>query len=88
MCKVLDAREKRGLQQGIQQGEKRLRDLMRILADNGYSMEEIFAMTSEEKNTEELYKKYGILQAHVKEYGKIGAVSLYLTSPQFVIVLL
>lgn len=64
MCKVLDERERRGLQQGIQQGiqqgEKRIRDLMRILADKGYSMEEIFVMTSEEKNTEALYKEYGI----------------------------
>lgn len=53
MCKVLDAREKRG--------EKHVIALMHILANKGYSMEEILAMTSEEKDREKLYREYGIV---------------------------
>lgn len=53
MCKVLDAREKRGAMQ--------LHDLMCILADKGYPMKEILIMTSEEKTREKLYKEYGIV---------------------------
>lgn len=52
MCKVLDAREKRGAKHVI--------TLMHILANKGYSMEEILAMTSEEKDREKLYREYGI----------------------------
>lgn len=65
MCKVLDAREargeKRGLQQGLQQGTMQLYNLMRILAEKGYQMEEILAMTAEDAAREKLYRKYGIL---------------------------
>lgn len=69
MCKVLDAREKRGLEQGIKQGLKQglkqgtmqLHELMVILAGKGYQMEEILAMTAEDEAREKLYKEYGIV---------------------------
>ena len=57
MCKVLDAREKRGEKRGAIQ----LYDLICILADKGYPMKEILAMTSEEKVREKLYREYGIV---------------------------
>ncbi len=57
MCKVLDAREKRGIKQGATQ----VYELMRILAEQGYSMEEILTMTEEEDAREKLYKEYGIV---------------------------
>ena len=53
MCKVLDAREKRG--------EKRMHELLRILSEQGYPMEEILAMTSEDAGREKLYRQYGIV---------------------------
>lgn len=56
MCKVLDAREKRG----IKQGATRVHDLMRILSEQGYPLEEILAMTEKEEDREKLYKQYGI----------------------------
>lgn len=52
MCKVLDAREKRGV--------RRFRDLIRILSEQGYPMEQILAMTEEEVDREKLYKQYDI----------------------------
>ena len=61
MCKVLDAREKRGEKRGLQQGMQKGMQLMRILVDKGYAMEEIFAMTSKEENLEQLCKEYGIV---------------------------
>lgn len=69
MCKVLDAREKRGekrgLEQGLKQGTMQLYDLMRILAEKGYRLEEILAMTAEDEARKKLYKEYGIsLSSH------------------------
>lgn len=61
MCKVLDAREQRGLQQGIQQGAERIHELMRILAGEGYQLEEILRKTEKEEEREKLYKKYSIV---------------------------
>lgn len=61
MCKVLDAREKRGEKRGIQQGATQLYDLMRILAEQGYQLEEALAMTSDEESRNKLYKEYGIV---------------------------
>lgn len=65
MCKVLDAREKRGekrgLEQGLKQGTSQLHSLMRILAEKGYQLEEILAMTAEDTAREKLYKEYGII---------------------------
>ena len=61
MCKVLDARENRGLQRGLQQGAAQMLDLMRILSTHGYPMEQILAMTQDEENREKLYKQYGIV---------------------------
>ena len=57
MCKVLDAREQRGIQQGANQ----VRELMRILAGQGYSVDEILAMTASEEDRELLYKQYEIV---------------------------
>lgn len=57
MCKVLDAREKRGIQQGATQ----ILNLMRILAEQGYKLEEVLAMTSDEESRNRLYKEYGIV---------------------------
>lgn len=57
MCKVLDAREKRGIKQGAAQ----LHELIRILTGKGYQMEEILAMTEKEEAREKLYKEYGIV---------------------------
>ena len=56
MCKVLDAREKRGMQQGALQ----VLELVRVLSKNGHPMEEILAMTEDEEDREKLYKQYGI----------------------------
>ena len=53
MCKVLDAREKRGA--------KYFRDLMRVLLEQGYPIEEILAMTEEEEDREKLYRQFGIV---------------------------
>ena len=65
MCKVLDAREKRGekrgLEQGLKQGTSQLHSLMCILAEKGYQLEEILAMTAEDTAREKLYKEYGII---------------------------
>ena len=65
MCKVLDAREKRGikqgLQQGLQQGANQVHELMHILATQGYQLEEILAMTEKDTDREKLYKQYGII---------------------------
>lgn len=60
MCKVLDAREKRGMKQGIKQGASQLHGLMRILAEQGYSIEEILTMTEKEDARAKLCKQYGI----------------------------
>ena len=57
MCKVLDAREKRGLQQGALQ----MLELVHTLSKKGYSIEEIVAMTEQEENREKLYKQFGIV---------------------------
>lgn len=57
MCKVLDAREKRGIQQGALQ----VLELVRVLSKNGHPMEEILAMTEDEEDREKLYKQYGIV---------------------------
>ena len=56
MCRVLDARENRGIKQGTLQ----VLDLIRILFEQGYLMEEILAMTEDEESREKLYKKYGL----------------------------
>ncbi len=65
MCKVLDAREKRGerrgIKQGIKQGASQALELVRILSEQGYSMEKILAMTEEEVDREKLYKQYEIV---------------------------
>jgi len=64
MCKVLDAREKRGeargIKQGIKQGALQMLELVRILSEQGYKTEEILAMTEKEDAREKLYKQYGI----------------------------
>ena len=60
MCRVLDARENRGIKQGIKQGTLQVLDLIRILSEQGYLMEEILAMTEDEESREKLYKKYGL----------------------------
>lgn len=46
--------------QGILQGASRFHELMRILAAQGYPMDEILAMTEREENREKLYQQYGI----------------------------
>ena len=56
MCKVLDARERRGEIRGV----IKLHELMRILAEKGYQIDEVLKMTSEEKAREKLYQEYGI----------------------------
>ena len=65
MCKVLDFREargeKRGIEQGIKQGASQLQELMHILAEHGYSIEEILTMTEKEETREALYRQYGII---------------------------
>ena len=57
MCKVLDAREKRGIQQGALQAL----ELVRVLSEKGYPMEEILAMTEKEQDRQMLYEQYGIV---------------------------
>jgi hypothetical protein len=56
MCKVLDAREARGIKQGALQ----MLELVRILSEQGYKTEEILAMTEKEDARERLCKQYGI----------------------------
>ena len=60
MCKILDAREARGIKQGIKQGTLQILDLFRILSDQGYQTEEILAMTADEEVRARLYKQYEI----------------------------
>ena len=73
MCKVLDAREKRGELRGKEIGEEigkeigkeigstMLHKLIGILSGKGYSMEEVLNMTAEESARRQLYKKYGVV---------------------------
>lgn len=69
MCKVLDAREARGerrgieqgIKQGIKQGVSQLQELMYILAERGFSIDEILEITEKEETREKLYKQYGIV---------------------------
>ena len=60
MCKVLDARERRGEERGEKRGAMRLHELICILTGKGYPMEKILEMTSAEDAREKLYKEYGI----------------------------
>ena len=61
MCKVLDAREKRGEKRGIQQGASQVLELVRALSEKGYPMEEILSMTEKEQDREKLCKQFGII---------------------------
>jgi len=60
MCKVLDAREKRGEKRGKKVGATQLHELFRVLTEKGYQLEEILEMTAEDAAREKLYKEYGI----------------------------
>ena len=60
MCKVLDARERRGEERGEKRGAMRLHELICILTGKGYPMEKILEMTSAEDAREKLYKEHGI----------------------------
>ncbi len=61
MCKALDVREKRGEIRGEKRGETKMRELMRVLLEKGYRVEEVLEMTSEEESRNKLYAEYGIV---------------------------
>lgn len=50
-----------GDKRGIQQGATQLYELMRLLAEQGYKLEEALAMTSDEESRNKLYIEYGIV---------------------------
>lgn len=56
MCKVLDFREGRG----EKRGKALVHELFRVLAQEGYQLEEILAMTEDDENRERLLAQYGI----------------------------
>ena len=57
MCKVLDARERRGELRGATQ----MHELMRILIEKGYQIDEVLKMTSKEEAREKLYQEYEVV---------------------------
>ncbi|MGN0505890.1 MAG: Rpn family recombination-promoting nuclease/putative transposase [Lachnospiraceae bacterium] len=65
MCKVLDARERRGEirgeKRGLKRGATQMYELMRILIEKGYQIDEVLKMTSGEEAREKLYREYGIV---------------------------
>ena len=69
MCKVLDARERRGEMRGeirgeikgLKRGATQMHELVRILIEKGYQINEVLEMTSEEEAREKLYQWYGVV---------------------------